>query len=83
MPYRDSPHHEIELVMNFIYLNSFKPNEHKEDYHKRELNDEKFLFEFEDKKNNTFVGEKVFTFETNDIIVKICLDLDFNNIKFS
>ena len=55
MPYRDSPHHEIEILMSFIYLNSFKPNEHKEDYHKRKLNDENFQFKNEDKKYNTYV----------------------------
>ena len=30
MPYRDIPHHEIEIVMSFTYLNVFKPNEHTE-----------------------------------------------------
>ena len=24
MPYRDSPHHEIEILMSFDYLNLFK-----------------------------------------------------------
>ena len=27
MPYRDSPHHEIETVMSFEYLQLFKPDE--------------------------------------------------------
>ena len=31
-PCRDSPYHEIEIVMSFIHLNMFKPNEHKEKY---------------------------------------------------
>ena len=26
MPHRDSPHHEIEILMSFDYLNVFKPN---------------------------------------------------------
>ena len=30
-PERDSPYHEIEIVMSFIYLNVFKANEHKEE----------------------------------------------------
>ena len=50
MPYRVSPHHEIEILMNFNYLNVFKPNELKGNYHIRKPNDEKFLFEIEDKK---------------------------------
>ena len=28
MPYRDSPQHEIEIVMSFNYLNLLRPNEH-------------------------------------------------------
>ena len=58
-PYRDSPHHAIEKLMSFDYLNVFKPNKHTED----------FLLEIGDKKN-IYVGEKVNTFETNDKIVK-------------
>ena len=45
MPYRDSPHLEIEIVMSFIYLYLLKPNEHKEDFHFRKPNNEKFGFE--------------------------------------
>ena len=69
MPFRDSPHHEIEKVMSFNYLNVFKPNEQTEDYHIRKPNDENLLFENEDKKY-IYVGGKVISFETNDIIVK-------------
>ena len=53
--------------MNFDYLNVFKPNEHTEDYHIRKTIDENFLFEIGDKKY-IYVGEKVLTFETKDII---------------
>ena len=35
MPYRDSPHREIEIVMSFDYLHLFRPSEHTEDYHIR------------------------------------------------
>ena len=28
MPYRDSLHHEIEILMSFDYLQLFRPNEH-------------------------------------------------------
>ena len=50
MPYRDSPDHEIEIVMSSENLNVFKPNEHTEDYHIRKPNDENFPFKIEDKK---------------------------------
>ena len=69
MPYRESPHHEIEIIMSFDYLNEFKPNEHTEDYHIRKRNDENFLCEFDDK-IFLHVGEKLNTFETVDMIVK-------------
>ena len=81
MPCRDSPHHEIEIVMSFNYLNVLKPNDHTEDYPIRKPNDENFPFEVEDKKY-IFVGEKVNSFETNDIIVKYSSELGFNDINF-
>ena len=45
IPCGDNPHHEIEIVMSFSYLNAFKSNEHTEDYQIRKPNDEIFLFE--------------------------------------
>ena len=48
MPYRDSPHHEIEILMSFVYLNVFKPSVHTEYYHTRKPNDENILFEIGD-----------------------------------
>ena len=48
VPYRDSPHHDIEKVMFSNHLNLFKPNEHTEDYYIRKSNDEIFLFEIGD-----------------------------------
>ena len=44
MPYRDRPHHEIELLMSLNCLKVFRPNEHKQDYHFRKTNEESFLF---------------------------------------
>ena len=41
MPYRDSPHHEIEIVMSFDYLHIFGPDENNKDG--------SFLFEIEKK----------------------------------
>ena len=81
IPFRDSTHHEIETLMSLDFLNVFKPNEHTEDHHIRKPNDENFLFEIGDKKY-IYVGEKVITFDTNDILVKYSLDLGFNDIKF-
>ena len=69
MPYRNSPHQKIEILMSFDYMLLFRPNEHSEDYHIRTPKDEKFLFKIEDKKY-IHVGEKLFNFGTNDEIVK-------------
>ena len=79
MPY--SPHHEIEIVVSFKYLNVFKPNEHT-DYQIRKSNDENFLFEIEDKKY-CHVGEKLVTSETNDKIGNYSSDLGFNDTKYA
>ena len=65
IPYRDSSHREIEIVMSFDYLHLFRPNEHTEDYYIRKPNDANFLLKFEHKKYN-HVGEELFSFETND-----------------
>ena len=81
MPYRDSPHHEIEILMSFDYLHLFRPNEHTEDYHIRKPNDENFLFKIEDKKF-IHVGEKLFSFKSNDEIVKYSSEHGFNDVKF-
>ena len=43
MPYRDSPHREIEIILSFDYLNVFRPIEHTEDFHIRKPNDVNFL----------------------------------------
>ena len=60
MPYRDSPHHEIETIMSFDYLHVFGPDENNKDGN--------FLFEIENKKY-IHVGEILISFETNDEIV--------------
>ena len=81
IPYRNSPHQEIEMVMSFDYLHLFRPNEHSEDYRIRKPNDENFLFEIGDKKN-IYVGEKVISFETIDKIVKFSSEFSFDDVKF-
>ena len=62
--YRDSPHHDIEILMSFNFLNLSKPNENTKEQYIRKPNDKNFLFETEDK-IYTYVGEKVVTFETS------------------
>ena len=81
MPYRNSPHQEIEKLTSFDYLYLLRPNEHTEDYHIRKPNDENFLFKIEDKKY-IHVGEKLFSFETNDEIEKYFSEHGFNDLKF-
>ena len=81
MPFRDSPHHEIEILMSFDYLHLFRPNEHTEDYHIRKTNNENFLFKIEDQKN-IHVGEKLFSFETNDEIEEYSSEHGFNGPIF-
>ena len=81
MSYRNSSNNEIEILIKFEYLNVFQLNEQTNVYHIRETNDGNFLLEIGDEKY-IFVGEKVFSFETNDIIVQHSLDLGFNDINF-
>ena len=57
------------MLMSFDYLKVYKPNGHSPDYHIRKANDENFLFKIEEKKY-IHVGEKLFSFETNDEIVE-------------
>ena len=57
IPYRDSPHQEIEIFMTFDYLHLFRPNEHSENHHIRKANDENYLFETEQIKT-IFMWEK-------------------------
>ena len=81
MPYRDSPHHEIETLMSFDYLHLFRPNEHTEDYHIRKPNNEKFLFKIENKKN-IHVGEKLFSFETDHEISEYSSEHGYNDFRY-
>ena len=60
--------------MSFDYLHVFGPDENNKDGN--------FLFEIEDKKY-ILVGEKLFSFETNDEIVDYFSEHGFNDVKFS
>ena len=70
IPYRISPHQEIEKLMPFDYLDLFRAN-----------NNEIFQFKIRDKKY-IHVGEKLFSFETNDENVKYSSEHGFNDVKF-
>ena len=74
IPYRNSPHQEIETFMSFDYLLVFGPDEYNKDGN--------FLFEIEDKKY-IHVGATLFSFGTNDEIVEYFSEHGFNDIEFS
>ena len=73
MPYRNSPHQEIEKVVSFDYKLVFGPNKYNKDGN--------FLFIIEDKKF-IHVGENVFSYETNDEYVDYILECGNNDIKY-
>ena len=73
MPYRNSPHQEIEKVMSFDYLHVFGLDEDNKDGN--------FLFEIEDKKY-VHVGENLFSFESNDEIDGYTVEHGFNDVKY-
>ena len=74
IPYRNSPHQEIEIVMGFDYLHVFGLDEDNKDGN--------FLFEIGNKKY-IHVGEKLFSFETNDEIEDYFTEHGNNDIKYS
>ena len=74
MPYRSSPHRESEILMSFDYLHVIGPDENNKDGN--------FLFEIENKKY-IHVGEKLYSFETNDEIEEYFSEHGYNDVKFS
>ena len=74
IPYRNSPHQEIEIVMSFDYQHVFGPDENKKDGN--------FILEIGDKKY-VHVGDKLYSFGTSDEIEKYFTEHGFNDIKFS
>ena len=74
MPYRNSPHQEIGKVMSFDYLHVFGPDENNKEGN--------FLFEIKNKKY-VHVGDKLFSFETNDEIVHYFTEHGNNDVKYS
>ena len=60
--------------MSFDYLHVFGPDENNKDGN--------FLFEIDDNKY-VYVGDKVFSFETNDIIKEYFSEHGSNDVKYS
>ena len=81
MPYRDSPHQKIEIVTKFDYLYLFKPIELDEKTHAEIKTNKNFLFKIEDKKF-IYVGERIFSFETNDEITEYFSKDGHNDVKY-
>ena len=74
MPYRNSPHQEIEKVMSFDYLRVFGLDENNKDGN--------FPFEIENRKY-VHVGKNLFSFETNVEIVEYFSEHGKNDVKYS
>ena len=78
---RVSPYKEIETLTSFDYLNVFKPNELTDHYLNRVANNENFLFDVK-YIEYAYVGDRVISFETDDVIVEYSSEQGFNNVKF-
>ena len=74
IPFRNSPHQEIGKIMSFDYLHVFGPDENNKDGN--------FLFEIENKKY-VYVGDNLFSFETNDEIVDYFTEHGNNDVKYT
>ena len=74
MPYRDDPHHEIEILMSFDCLHVFGPDENNKDGD--------FLFEIGDRKH-IHVCEKLFSIETNNESKDYFSEHGNNDVKYS
>ena len=81
MTYRDSPHQEIEIVTKFDYLHLFEPNELDEKTHAMIQTNKTFLFKIGGKKY-FYVGERIFSFQTNDEITEYFSEDGYNDVKY-
>ena len=81
IPYKNSPHKEIEIVTKFDYLHLFRPFGIEEITHSRIETNENFLFKIGDKKY-IYVGDKRSTFETVDDIDEYFSECKGNDIKY-
>ena len=71
----------IRLIIEFKYKRLFRPNTHLERYYILPHKDEKFLFKIADKEY-LHVSEKIFTFKTDNNIVKYGSKYGYNDIKY-
>ena len=81
MPYRDSPHQEIEIVTKLDYQHLFRAFGLDERTHARRETNENFLFKIEDKKY-IYVGDIVYRFETIDDIDEYFSETGLNDKKY-
>ena len=81
MPYRSSPHQEIEILMNFDYLHLFKPIELDEKTHATKQTNKNFLFKIEDK-IYIYNGERILTFKTDDEITEYFSEDGYKDVKY-
>ena len=81
MPHRKSSHQEIEIVTKFDYLHLFKPNELDEKAHAKIQTNKNLLFKIEDKKY-IYVGERIFSFETDDEITESFSEDGHKDVKY-
>ena len=81
MPQRNSSHQEIEMVTKFDYLHLFKPFGSIEKTHVIRETNKNFLFKIEDKKF-IHVGERIFSFETDDEITEYFSEDGHNDVKY-
>ena len=75
IPYKNSPHQEIEIVTKFDYQQLFKSFDLDKE------TDANFLFKIEDKKY-IYVGDKVFSFKTVDDIEEYFSETGHNDVKY-
>ena len=81
MPTGNSHHQEIVIVTKFDYQHLFKPSGLDERTHARRETNENFLFKTEDK-SYLYVGERVFTFKTEDDIDEYFSECRSNDVKY-
>ena len=67
--------------MSFDYLQLFKPNELDEKTHAEIQTNKNFLFKIGDKKY-IYVGERIFSFETDDVITDYFSEDGYNDVKY-
>ena len=81
IPYRNSFHQEIEIVTKLDYLHLFKPLGHIEKSHVIRETNKNFLFKIEGKKY-IYVGERIFSFKTDDEITEYFSEDGHNDVKY-